>query len=172
MTEPRKLLGRSATAATRESIYETPHALEIEATEMWDIVRRRVYFDDVLMVTYHREYGIAYLLITAFVALVMLTPAALILIFDRAAWPVTIFFFLIGFPALIGFILRVALGLDVITVFGRRTKASLKFGVRKERARQLYGQICATVRAAQRRIEEENAATEPPAVTPPLPPSS
>ena len=61
-----------------------------------------------------------------------------------------IFFGAFGLPALIAFLTRLLLGVDVVTVFGRRSKTNLRFALRKQRAREVYGTICAAVRNAQR----------------------
>ena len=90
-------------------------------------------------------------------------------------WPAAIPFLIFGTPALIAFALRLMFRLDIITVFGKRTKASIRFRLRKARARAVYEQIIAAVRSAQARMAREIAAEEAPVVVaeeqPPMPPS-
>ena len=59
---------------------------------------------------------------------------------------------------------------DVITVFGRRTMARMRFQVRKGRARRVYAELTEKVRVAQEAIRA--AQPPPPAAAPeiPLPP--
>jgi hypothetical protein len=93
------------------------------------------------------------------------------------SWIGALVMLLIGLPAIVSFVLRLMFRLDVITVFGRRSKASIRFGLRKQRARQLYAQICAAVKSAQDRMAREIAAEETAAAPPeteempPMPPS-
>jgi uncharacterized integral membrane protein len=146
----RKRLGKSRSIGSRATIYQGADALEIEVNEQYEVVEKRVLFDDVLMVTIHREKGAFYLVLTALMALFFLGIAILIVSFNVDAWRVAIFFGVFGLPALIAFLTRLFLGVDVVTVFGRRSKTDLRFALRKQRAREVYGTICAAVRSAQR----------------------
>lgn len=147
----RKVLGRSRSLGSRATIYQGMDALEIEVSEQYDVVEKRVLYDDVLMITLHREKGVFYLVLTAVIALFFLGIAILIVSVSFDAWPAAIFFGAFGLPALIAFLTRLLLGVDVVTVFGRRSKTDLRFALRKQRAREAYGTICAAVRNAQRR---------------------
>ena len=163
MTEqPRKLLSRWGNLFSRDSVYQTAEGLEVDASEHYEIVRRRVFFDDVQLVTFHREYGIAYLLITAVIALFFGTIGFVILTASTQAWPAALVFFGFAAPAALMFIFRVLFGVDVISVFGRRSKAVLRFsGMRRRRAREVYGQICSTVRRVQAEAEQRTAGVPP-----------
>ena len=69
--------------------------------------------------------------------------------------------------------IRLLYQIEVVSVFGRRSKASIRFGFRRARAAQMFNEICANVAAAQRRLAREIAANEPPEQTVPaeeLPP--
>jgi uncharacterized integral membrane protein len=151
---PRKVLGRSRSLGSRATIYQGADALEIEVNEQYEVVEKRVLYDDVLMVTIHREKGVGYLILIALLALFFLGIAILIVSVNVDAWPAAIFFGTFGLPALIAFLTRLLLGVDVVTVFGRRSKTDLRFALRKQRAREAYGTICAAVRNAQRRAGE------------------
>ncbi|HKR63213.1 MAG TPA: hypothetical protein VJZ00_05720 [Thermoanaerobaculia bacterium] len=177
----RTLIGRSTSLTGREAIWRIPDGLEIQSKENYEVVRRRVLFEDIVFVTHHREAGGAYLVATGLIALLFLTLAISIISgAGFGAWPAALVFALIGLPALIGFSLRLMFRLDVITVYGKRTKASIRFGMRKQRARDTYAQIVAAVRAAQnhraREIAREEAAAEPEVIpveeAPPMPPDS
>jgi hypothetical protein len=150
MTEPRKVLSRWRTAASRETVYQTADGLDVESNQQYEIVERRVLFDDVLLVTLHRYVGIAYPLVTGLFAAFFIGIGILILSINVDSWIAAAIFGAIGAPFLIALLLRVMFGVDVITVFGRRSKAILRFGLRKKRAREVYGQVCAAVRNAQR----------------------
>ncbi|MDP9195044.1 MAG: hypothetical protein M3P06_25385 [Acidobacteriota bacterium] len=149
-SDTRKLLGRSRSFGSRSSIYQADDALEIEVNEQYDVVQKRVLYDDVMMVTIHRELGVAYLVVMGIIALFFLGIAVLIVSLSFDAWPASVIFAIFGLPALIAFLVRLFLRLDVVTVFGRRSKTDLRFALRKQRAREVYGTICAVVRNAHR----------------------
>jgi len=161
MSERRTLLGRSTSLVAREAIWQLPDGLEIQSKENYEVVRRRVLYEDIVFVTFHRRYGVAYLLLTGLTALLFLTIAvSIIASMGFSSWPATIVFVVIGFPALIAFALRLMFRVDVITVFGKRTKAAIRFRLRKKRARDTYEQIIAAVGAAQTRLAREIAAED------------
>lgn len=151
-TPPRRTrISRWATISTREAVYQTADGIEVDSSEQFELVRRRVLFEDVRLVTYHRQRGVAFLLATGIFALFFFAIGAFVAsIGGGESWIAALIFFVMGFPALVAFGLRLALSVDVITVFGRRSKAVIRFGFRKRRAREVYGTICAAVRGAQR----------------------
>ena len=160
--ETRKLLGKSRTLGSRAMIYQGVDALEIEVNEQYEVVEKRVLFDDVLMVTIHREIGAIYLVVTALIALLFLGIAIMIVSIEVDAWPAAIVFAAFGLPAFILMLMRLFLGVDIVTVFGRRSKTDLRFALRKQRAREVYGTICAAVRTAQRVPVAESSKTGEP----------
>ena len=74
--------------------------------------------------------------------------------------------FLLPFVILIA--LRFVLRVDVVTVYGVRTKAEMQFWFRKARARQAYQQVCRLARERQQRIRNAPVARRP---APPPPPA-
>lgn len=149
--DKRKLLGKSRRFGSRAAVYQTDDGLDLEINEQYDVVQRRVLFDDVMMVTIHRQLGALHLFGTGFLALLFIGLALLVLSRNIDAWPAAVILGIFGAPALLSFLVRLFLGLDVITVFGRRSKATIHFAVRKRRAREVYGSICGAVRSAHRR---------------------
>jgi hypothetical protein len=68
-----------------------------------------------------------------------------------AAWSSPVGLVLFGFtafPVLLALALRLVLGLDVVTVFGPRSRATLHFSVRKARAREVFRLLSAGPGAA------------------------
>ena len=87
--------------------------------------------------------------------------------------PTAVFFFV--FAAILGIacLVRLILRVDVITVYGRRSKAQITFQYRKGRAREVYNSICEKVRQSQEALAAKIAAEtppEPPVVPVPRPP--
>jgi hypothetical protein len=78
-------------------------------------------------------------------------------------------FFIFAVPLLLMCAVHLILKFDYITVFGRRTMARMKFTVRKGRARQVYKDLIAKVRAHQAALAAAQPKPPPPA-EPELPP--
>lgn len=154
--DSRKLLGKSRTVGSRAMVYQVDDGLEIEVNEQYDVVHKRVLFDDVIMVTIHREMGVAYLTTMAIISAFFWCIGLLILSADVDAWPAALVLGVLGLPTAILFLIRFLFGVDVVTVFGRRSKAALHFAMKKKHAREVYGSICAAVRSAHRRAAASN----------------
>jgi hypothetical protein len=147
----RTLLGKFASLAARNAIYETPEGFVVETRAGYDVTERRVLYDDVLLVTMHRRYGVAYLVVTGLITLFFVVLALTTyrsVPEGAAAWIVAAF----GLPSLISFLVRALFGVETITIFGRRSKAAIGFRFRKQRAREVYERICLLVRNAQQRV--------------------
>lgn len=149
MTAPgRQYLGGAVSMTAREKVFQGADAFDVESNQNYEIVQRSVLFDDVRAVTYHREYGTAYMAVMGLLSFVTLGIAFLIGV--AGSWGAAAIMAAFSSPFVIPFLLRLWFKIDVITIFGRRSKATLQFRFRKKRAREVYGHICATVRAAQR----------------------
>lgn len=143
-------LGKSTSLVTRDTVYLVDDGFEVEAREHYEVIERRVLFDDVQLVTYHRHLGAVYLVVHGGIAIVFLGFALALGTLSSDAWVGALFVAAFGVPSLIAFILRLLFRMDVITIYGRRSKASIRFSLRKAKARETYGRICAAVRQAQR----------------------
>jgi hypothetical protein len=171
MATPRQYLGRDQNLGAAIRVYLLPDAIEIDELTFVEIERTRVYFDDILAITYHRAVSIIFLVLTGILgglptlgALIMLTKSQ-----EAAA----VGFLFMGVPMLLMFFGHLILRTDVITVFGRRTMARMRFGIRKGRARKVYTELVEKVRIAQDAIR----AAQPPPPAPaapeiPLPPAT
>jgi hypothetical protein len=167
---PRRKLGRNVGVITRELIFETADGVEVDSREGYDIVRKRVLFEEVLLVTIHRAYGVTYVVVMLLLSIVF-GILAVGFQFGAHEAGAAITFAILALPFLIALIVRLVLKLDFVTVFGRRSKAVMRFAVKKRRAREVYGHICARAREVQRSMEPPPAAPVP-VEEPPLPPAS
>lgn len=155
----RVLLGTKSSFAERQRVYRTPDGLEVEEIERFMVTVRRVFYDDVVAVTYHHYVGWPFLLacglLAAWFSLIALVAGA------GGGWLVgLVVFALAPGPFMAAFVLRVAMGVDVVTVHGKRTKAQIHFWLRKQRGRELFNQICRLARERQDRLARELAAEE------------
>ncbi len=157
MTTPeRTRIGRFNDIATRQIVYQTSDALEIDEIDQFEVARRRVYFDDILLVTMHSRVGIAFVVTMAVFFLLFIAIAAVLQSdHDNTA---AMWFAGLSAPFLLALFTRVLLKQDVITVYGRRSKAAMRFTFRKAYARAKFAEICNLAQRAQARIAAEKAA--------------
>jgi hypothetical protein len=151
MTPGRKLLARTNSIATRQRVYRVPDGLEVDWMDTFEVRRRRVLFDEVLLITYHRRYGKVLLTVSS---LFVILAAATAFLSAQGAQDATvgwILFAIIGGPFFIVLLVHLIMKWDEINVYGRRSRATLRFGLRKSFARKLFEELVADARAAQSR---------------------
>lgn len=164
---PRNQIGRNVSVMTRERIFETADAIEVETREGYEVTRKRVLYEEILLVTFHRVMGWPYVIAFGLVGLIFGTVAVLVI----SEPVVPIVFGVFALPFLAACVIRLVLQLDVVSVFGRRSKAVMRFSLRKRRARETYGRICARTMEVQRAMVVPDSVPVP-IEEPPLPPVS
>jgi hypothetical protein len=161
----RILLRRSRTIVGSDATYLVDDGLEVDGSQNYEVIRRRVFFDDAQLVTLHRERGAVFLILNGVGGGMFLAFAIFIVSLSFEAWPAALFPFVIGIVPFFAFLIRLAMGRDVVTVFGRRSKAVIRFNsFQATRARMVYGQVCSAIRRAQA------TPSVPESFAPPLPP--
>lgn len=161
--QPRRYLGRAQTLSERVRTYWTDEALEVDRADNYEIRRRRVFFDEILLVTLHDTRGV----------LISILPFCLGLLFAIFALatsdePVARQAFWLTAAVFVAF--AVGAGLSpvwVVTVYGKRTRARMHFRLRQAKARQVYADICRAAADAQHALAHRLAEETP---GPPLPP--
>jgi hypothetical protein len=168
----RHYLGKASAFGHTVRMFQTRDAIEVDEVEGYEVTRRRVFYDDVLLVTYHQFVGWGFVVAAGVLTLLF---GAMALAIGSSEWRVgLIVFALTGLPFLIALVLRLVLKVDAVTVYGRRTKAQIHFALRKGRARTVFNQVCRAVKETQDRIARDIAprparpvAGPPPAPAPP-----
>jgi len=149
----RYLIGKRNGVSSRQRIYQTADAIEVDELEGYDVTRRRVYFDDIVLVTYHQFLGWPFLVLMGFLLAV---SALFTLVAFEGGWvPGLVVFSISALPCLIAIILRLVLRMDAVTVYGKRTRAQIPFWFRKQQARQLYRQIGGLAQEHQDRLASQ-----------------
>jgi hypothetical protein len=150
------------------AVFEIDDGLEVDEVNMAAIERTRVYFDDVLGLTIHQARGVGFLVTTGLGALIfgLLSGSAFV---DHDVVPALILA-VAGLANLAVFLLRVVLKVNVVTVFGKRTMAIMKFPMSRDRAWTVYFDLSRKIAACQQKAA---AAQPPPPPAPevPLPPA-
>jgi hypothetical protein len=165
----RTFVARRIGLSSVERIYRTRDAIEVDELEGYDVTRRRVLFDEVLLVTLHKEVGWAFVLLL----LVLLTFSSFFTLIAGAidtgtGVGMTVLFVL---PLVVLLVLRLVLRLDVVTVHSRRTRARIPFWFQKDRAREVFRLVARLAREHQDRFAQAQQAARVPAPEPPSPPA-
>jgi uncharacterized membrane protein YdbT with pleckstrin-like domain len=161
---PRRYLGRSQSLSERVRTYWTEEALEVDQVDSYVIRRRRVFFDEILLVTLHLTRGGLVALLPFALALLFMITALVLATSDEtdasmAFWIVSAVF--------VAFAVGAALvPVWVVTVYGKRTRARMHFRFRQAKARGVYAEICRAAADAQRALALRLADEIP---EPPLP---
>jgi hypothetical protein len=164
----RHYLGKASGSGSRMRVYQTREAIEVDELEGYDVVRKRVFYDDVVLVTQHQFMG--WTTVATLAVLTLLFGAFSIAVGIGEPWPTKVGVLAVTtLPFLVALVLRIAFRVDAVTVYGRRTRAQIHFAFRKERARRTFNQICRAVKETQDRIARE-ASRPAPAPRPPLAP--
>lgn len=151
----RRFLGRYNNLVTRHVVYATDIALEVDEQDNFSINRKRVFFEDVLLVTLHERIGIAPIFFSlGFGAVLMLFA---VVAGGVAGWETAI----VAMLFLINGFIRIRMKESIVTVFGRRSRARIRFAISHARAQRLYDEICERVRRAQAEVNPP-AEPEPP----------
>jgi hypothetical protein len=162
---PRRYLGRAQSLSERVRTYWTDEALEVDRADNYEIRRRRVFFDEILLVTLHNTRGF----------LVSILPLLMGLLFAVIALaasdePAASMTFWIVAAVFVAFAVGAGLApVWVVTVYGKRTRARMHFRWRQAKARQVYAEITRAAAEAQRALASRLASEIPEPPLPPLP---
>lgn len=155
MSEPvrpvRRLVGKAHSWTERVRVFWTDEALEVDQADNYEIRRRRVFFDEILLVTLHSTRGG----VLPWVLALLAVPFGFFSLFSfgDAGRMFLIMTILLGVLAAIVGLLPVW----VVTAFGKRTRARMSYRMREGRAREVYAEICRAVGQAQRALAEASA---------------
>ena len=132
----REKLGRRVAFSHREYVFATRDSFEIDEVDGYDVTRKRVFYDDVVLVTRHR-----------------IVPWALIVLCSLQrelgrGFGFTLF--VLTLTLLILTVLLVAIGGDAVTVQGKRTQCRMDFVLRRGRAIEVYRRACRLARKGVR----------------------
>jgi len=128
--------------------YTTAAGFECDQFAQGELARRRMFYDDVRLVTLHRSLGWPFLVTNGALAVL---GGALVYPLGREnlRWGL-VAFAVVCLPFLVAIALRLLLGRHAVTLYGRRNRLQLSFGLRETRARAVFD-------AVRRRVAEEQA---------------
>ncbi len=147
----REYLGQVREIGGATRLYKAAAAFEIDEFEGTSGLRRRIFFEDISLVTYHREVGTFFVLAVGSLCAVSLFVILSTLVggLQRpGTWSVMEAGIMATAtaPIFILFLNRVIRKKDVITIFGRHGRARVEFEWRKAKARKVFQEICKAAR--------------------------
>jgi hypothetical protein len=142
-------LGRASDLSGRQLVFEAGEALEVDDYEGYAGQRRRLFYDEVMLVTSHRRGGGALLALLMGLGGILVLAAVLLALAEQASGALALA--LLAAVPLAAAVLRLVVKTEVITVYGKRSQARVQFWLQKRRARQAFERICTRAREAQER---------------------
>lgn len=154
----RERLGRRAAFSHREYVYRAADSFEVDEVEGYEVTRKRVFFDEVLLVTIHSfvPWGnvVAAGLLGALLVLLSYTLWTL-----SRGWAFAMLALAAAFAVYL--VLLLSMGAEAVMIQGRRTQARMHFGLRKARARAVFQLAGRLVRERQQRVARATAPRAP-----------
>jgi hypothetical protein len=143
----RERLGRRAAFSHREYVYATRDCFEIDEVDGYDVTRKRVFYDDVVLVTRHRIVPWAPIVLSGLLSLVGGLLAFSLQGELGRGFGFTLFVLTLALVTLA--VLLAAVGGDAVTIQGKRTQARMDFVLRRGRAGEVYRRACRLARQKQ-----------------------
>lgn len=153
----RRLLARDASLVERIRVYRRGEALEVDTSSFYRITRHRVLFEEVELATLHR--GRNYRMVVA-VGLLGLLLGSVGSAFSGSSGGSLAFG--IFAPTIVATILGFLLPDWVISIQSRRTWTRMRFGPQRSKAKRVFDELVAAIRATQNRIAAERPAPSAP----------
>jgi len=160
----RTLLGTAADLGSRHRVYETAEAVELDEASGFTVLRHRVFYDEVILVTQHALVGWPLAVALGALALLVGGMAGVMAMGDALWGAVGVGAVALLLAALT--VMRIAIKMEAVTVYGKRSRVQVSFWLRRRKARAVFSRLCARVLQAQ-----SSAAQRPPEPGPALPPS-
>ncbi len=146
---PRRLVAKARRLAGQLRVYATNHAFEFDDFAQGELRRRRIFYDEVLLVTRHRSVGWLFLAVCG--ALIVLFAIPVVSLGREQLADGLLLFAIVDGPLLLAFALQTAIGSHTVTVWGKRAKARIPLGIRAGRARAVFAELCKLVREEHER---------------------
>jgi hypothetical protein len=155
----RVFLARDAAWMERVRVYRTDEALEVAHISYVEVSLTRVFFDEVRLLTLHRSFGgrILWLL------MVLTALCGLGLLAGNSVPEIYNFFLVVTLAVAAWTLVTALLPRSIVTVYGKRARARMRFPYRAGKARRVYDDLCRRVGDAQARVR---AAAAPAAASP------
>jgi hypothetical protein len=156
----RRFLGKISGFMVRTRSYLASDAIEVDEIEGYTGTRKRVLLDEVQLVTLDRRKRWRIIAVSFSITLVFFLMF-LLLWLDNHQPSILIAGASVILPFLLIGAVQLLVGVDYVTVFGKRGVAQVAFFVRKKRARAVFALLRERVQEAQAQARSGNAAEQP-----------
>jgi hypothetical protein len=155
-TPPRRVfLGRDSSWAERVRVYRTADAVEVAYISAFEVTQRRVFFDEMQLVTLHRAPSRQNLWLLS----ILTALCALGTLLARSVPELSTLFLAAAVLAGAGLAAVAASPSWVVTAFGSRTHARVRLQFRAAKARALYEDLWHRAAEVQRRLAPDASGT-------------
>ncbi len=150
----REYLGQVRDLGGAARVYKAAGAFEVDELEGTSGIRRRIFFEDIFLVTHHREVGTTFALVVGAICavlffIIMGTLAGGVSNPSSSGLIVGGVVAFLSAPLFIVYLNRVIRKKDVITIFGRHGRARMEFEWRKAKARSIFQDACKVARGSR-----------------------
>lgn len=151
MSQKREKIGGYFNFTERQHVYLLPEAIEVDQIDGYDVSRRRVFLNEVELVTLHRQRRWASAMLLGAVGGLFLVPGVIMTfsVQGDARFIGLLIFCLMALPFLVPAVWMVAMPSVVLSVMGPRTKAVMRFSSFNRRAEQTRDRLVKAVTTAQ-----------------------
>ena len=153
-------LGRQRGLWQQQRIYRSRDYLEVDGMDGYDVTRRRIFYDEIVLVTLHSAAGWALAVAGGLLALLC---GLLGYLLRSVAWPLAAPPLLCCLVCVAFVALRIARPVQTVTVFGKRTRAPMSFWPNTARAREVYLLVCRLAQERQTQTAARLAPSDAPA---------
>jgi len=132
-------------------LYERADSFECDQFARGELWRRRVFFDDLLLVTLHRPRAWPFFVTCGGLAALGALPALFVLRQNPSVGliPGLTLFAMLSLPFLVAIVARAVFGAHCVTLYGKRSRVRIPFGMRRGRAREAFERVRRRVAEAQ-----------------------
>lgn len=139
MAAARRRLGGWTGPGTRGRVFLTDDAIEVDEHDGWHIARRRVFLDDIVLITLHRARSwMGFWTLQAIAATILMMGWA---VASAAPGEVFYVFLIIASPFVLLSLLFLR-AMAIVTVVGRRTRTRMSWWWRRDRAAGVHEELC------------------------------
>jgi hypothetical protein len=151
-------IGRSLSLTERQYIALDRDALQVDVIDGYEVERKRVIFTDVELVTLHKARNKGWMWLTGCCSFLFLAIALMVGNMSGRSDLFLGLFFVLALPSLIMLTMTVTIPATHVTVFGKRTRACMRWWLRPGLARATFDRLCRLIAEEQ---EQQRRAQQP-----------
>ncbi|MBN2369936.1 MAG: hypothetical protein JXO72_05565 [Vicinamibacteria bacterium] len=154
-TKRRTPLGRLLGFSCQQRVFRAADYLEIDLIEAYEVSRRRIFYDEILLVTLHSAIGWSTVVVAGAIGgIAGLVSVGLLTVGLGAA---LLSFAASSLPFLVLAAWRLLVPAAVVTIFGKRARTQMRFWPLRSRGRDAYLLVSRLARERQAQVARRSA---------------